>query len=156
VLEIERLLAYIQATMTAVKKRTKKSKRELYGEDAQSLFLAGKNLEEIQDLLPVSLVTLKRWHQEGQWEEALKGILREKAGRLIVKGDLKARELDELTKIVTLLDRLCSQGWDMRAAALEVMDRFSDFLRGWVKDQEELKRISHRVQEFFRQLEEEL
>jgi hypothetical protein len=170
VLEIERLLAYIQATMTAVKKRTKKSKRELYGEDAQSLFLAGKNLEEIQELLPVSLVTLKRWHQEGQWEEkrrqvpvsprwlgeALKGILREKAGRLIIKGDLKARELDELTKIVTLLDRLCSQGWDMRAAALEVMDRFSDFLRGWVKDQEELKRISHRVQEFFRQLEEEL
>jgi hypothetical protein len=170
VLEIERLLAYIQATMTAIKKRTKKSKRELFGEDAQSLFLAGKSLEEIQDLLPVSLVTLKRWHKEGQWEEkrrqvpvsprwlgeALKGILREKAGRLIIKGDLKARELDELTKIVTLLDRLCSQGWDMRAAALEVMDRFSDFLRGWVKDQEELKRISHRVQEFFRQLEEEL
>jgi hypothetical protein len=170
VLEIERLLAYIQATMTAIKKRTKKSKRELYGEDAQSLFLAGKGLEEIQDLLPVSLVTLKRWHQEGQWEEkrrqvpvsprwlgeALKGILREKAGRLIIKGDLKTQELDEITKTVTLLDRLCSQGWDMRAAALEVMDRFSDFLRGWVKDQEELKRISHRVQEFFRQLEEDL
>jgi hypothetical protein len=170
VLEIERLLAYIQATMTAIKKRTKKSKRELFGEDAQSLFLAGKSLEEIQDLLPVSLVTLKRWHKEGQWEEkrrqvpvsprwlgeALKGILREKAGRLIIKGDLKTQELDEITKTVTLLDRLCSQGWDMRAAALEVMDRFSDFLRGWVKDQEELKRISHRVQEFFRQLEEEL
>jgi hypothetical protein len=44
----------------------------------------------------------------------------------------------------------------MRAAALEVMDRFSDFLRRWVTDQEELKRISYRVQEFFRQLEEEL
>ena len=156
--------------MTAIKKRTRKTKRDLYGEEAQSLFLAGKSLEEIQDLLPVSLVTLKRWHQEGQWEEkrrqvpvsprwlgeALKGILREKAGRLIIKGDLKTQELDELTKIVTLLDRLCSQGWDMRAAALEVMDRFSDFLRRWVKDQEELKRISHRVQEFFRQLEEEL
>jgi len=156
--------------MTAIKKRTKKSKRELYGEEAQSLFLAGKSLEEIQDLLPVSLVTLKRWHQEGQWEEkrrqvpvsprwlgeALKGILREKAGQLIIKGDLKTQELDELTKIIILLDRLCSQGWDMRAAALEVMDRFTDFLRGWVKDQEELKRISHRVQEFFRQLEKEL
>ena len=169
-LEIEPLLAYIQATMTAIKKRTKKSKWDLYREEAQSLFLAGKSLEEIQELLPVTLVTLKRWHQEGQWEEkrrqvpvsprwlgeALKGILREKAGRLIIKGDLKTQELDELTKIVTLLDRLCSQGWDMRAAALEVMDRFSDFLRRWVKDQEELKRISHRVQEFFRQLEEEL
>jgi transposase len=110
VLEIERVLAYIQATMTAIKKRAQKGKRELCGEDAQSLFLAGKSLEEIQDLLPVSLVTLKRWHQEGQWEEkrrqvpvsprwlgeALKGILREKAGRLIIKGDLKTQELDEL------------------------------------------------------------
>ena len=168
-LEIKRIIAYIQATMTGIKKRAKQGKRELYGEDAQSLYLAGKELAEIQELLPVALVTLKRWHQEERWEEkrrqvpvsprwlgeALKGILREKAGRLIIKGDLKAPELDELSKIVTLLDRLCSQGWDMRAAALEVMDRFIEFLRRWVKDPEELKRISYRVQEFFRQLEEE-
>ena len=85
----------------------------------------------------------------------LEGDLKGKGGRLIIKGDLKAPELDELSKIVTLLDRLCSQGWDMRAAALEVMDRFIEFLRGWVKDQEELKQISYRVQEFFRQLEED-
>jgi len=169
VLEIKRIIAYIQATMTGIKKRTRQGKRDLYGEDAQSLYLAGKDLAEIQTLLPVALVTLKRWHQEERWEEkrrqvpvsprwlgeALKGVLREKAGRLIVKGDLKTQELDEITKIVTLLDRLCSQGWDMRAAALEVMDRFIEFLRGWVKDPEELKRISYRVQEFFRQLEEE-
>jgi hypothetical protein len=155
--------------MAEINKSTKKRKSDLYGEDAQSLYLAGKDLEEIQGLLPVALVTLKRWHQEGRWDEkrrqvpvsprwlgeALKGILREKAGRLIIKGDLRAPELDELTKIVTLLDRLCSQGWDMRAAALEVMDRFIEFLRRWVKDQEELKQISCRVQEFFRQLEEE-
>ena len=155
--------------MTGNQKSTRKGKRELHGEDAQSLYLAGKDLEEIQELLPVALVTLKKWHQEERWEEkrrqvpvssrwlgeALRGILREKAGRLIIKGDLKAPEVDELSKIVTLLDRLCSQGWDMRAAALEVMDRFSDFLRRWVTDQEELKRISYRVEEFFRQLEEE-
>ena len=155
--------------MTGNKKSTRKGKRELHGEDAQSLYLAGKDLEEIQELLPVALATLQRWHQEERWEEkrrqvpvssrwlgeALRGILREKAGRLIIKGDLKAPELDELSKIVTLLDRLCSQGWDMRAAALEVMDRFIEFLRGWVKDQEELKQISYRVQEFFRQLEED-
>jgi hypothetical protein len=169
VLEIEPIIAYIQTTMTGISKRAKQGKRELYGEDAQSLYLAGKELAEIQDLLPVALVTLKRWHQEERWEEkrrqvpvsprwlgeALKGILREKAGRLIIKGDLKGPELDELSKCVTLLDRLCSQGWDMRAAALEVMDRFIEFLRRWVKDPEELKQISYRVQEFFRQLEEE-
>jgi len=69
VLEIEWVFAYIQATMTGINKRTKKGKRDLYWEDAQSLFLAGKDLEEIQGLLPVALLTLKRWHQEGQWEE---------------------------------------------------------------------------------------
>lgn len=156
--------------MTEKKQKSKRGKRALYWEDAQSLFLAGKELEEIKDMVPVALQTLKRWHQEGQWEEkrrqvpvsprwlgeALKGVLREKAGRIIVTGDLKTQELDEITKVVMLIDRLCSQGWDMRAAALEVMDRFSDFLRSWVTDQEELKQISFRVQEFFRKLEEEL
>jgi transposase len=155
--------------MTAIKKTTRKRKRGPHFEEAQSLFLAGKSLEEIQEILPVALQTLKRWQREGQWEEkrrqvpisprwlgeALKGILREKAGKLLAKGDLKPQELEELTKIITLIDRLCSQGWDIRAAALEVMDRFSEFLRGWVTDQEELKRISHRMQEFFRQLEDE-
>jgi len=170
VLELSDILAYTQTTMAEIRKKSGRGKRDLYWEDAQSLFLAGKELEEIQELLPVALQTLKRWRQEGQWDEkrrqvpvsprwlgeALKGLLREKAGRLIATGELKPPDLDELTKMVTLLDRLCSQGWDIRAAALEVMDRFSDFLRGGVTDQEELKRISFRVQEFFRQLEEEV
>jgi len=156
-------------TMTAIKKRVRQGKRELYFEEAQSLFLAGKELAEIREVLPVALQTLRRWQRDGQWEEkrrqvpvsprwlgeALKGILREKTGNLLIKRDLRPQELDELTKIITLLDRLCSQGWDIRAAALEVMDRFSEFLRNWVTDQEELKKISFRVQEFFQQLEEE-
>jgi hypothetical protein len=155
--------------MTAIKKTKPKGKRELYCEDARSLFLAGKELAEIRELLPVSLQTLKRWHQEGQWEEkrcqvpvsprwlgeALKGIMREKTGKLLARGDLKPQELEELAKLMTLIDRLCSQGQDIRAAALEVMDRFGEFLRAWVTDQEELKRISQRVDEFFRQLEDE-
>lgn len=155
--------------MTAIKKPKRKGKRELYGEEARSLFLAGKQLEEIAELLPVALKTLKHWHQDGQWEEkrrqvpvsprwlgeALKGILREKAGKLLARGDMKPQELEELSKIITLIDRLGSQGQDIRAAALEVMDRFGDFLRGWVTDQEELKRISQRVDEFFKQLEDD-
>jgi hypothetical protein len=154
--------------MTADKKR-RQGKRHPHFEEAQSLYLAGKSLEEIRELMPVTLPTLKRWQTEGRWEEkrrhvmfsprwlgeALKGILREKTGRLLAKGDLKPQELEELTKIITLIDRLCSQGWDIRAAALEVMDRFSEFLRGWVKDPEELKRFSTWMQEFFRKLEDE-
>ncbi len=156
--------------MRAARKNPRPGKRELYFEEAQSLFLAGKSLEEIGQLFPVALQTLKRWQQEGQWEEkrrqvpvsprwlgeALKGLLREKTGKLLIKGDLKTKELEELSKLLTLIERLSSQGWDIRAAALEVMDRFGDFLRRWVADPEELNRISQRMQEFFRRLEEEV
>ena len=153
--------------MTAIRKKTRIGKRDLYLEEAQSLYLAGKNLEEIQRLFPVALSTLRRWHREGRWDEkrlqvlvsprwlgeALKGLLREKTGRLLIQGELKPQELDELTKILTLIDRLCSQGFDLRGASLEVMDRFSEFLRGWVTDAEELKIFTARIQEFFRDLE---
>ncbi|MDP3181568.1 MAG: hypothetical protein Q8M54_01980 [Desulfobaccales bacterium] len=155
--------------MTAARKRPSPGKRELYVEEARSLFLAGKSLEEISQVFPVPLQTLERWHQDGKWEEkrlqvpvsprwlgeALKGVLREKAGKLLTKGDLKPQELEEITKIFTLIDRLCSQGWDIRAATLEVMDRFGDFLKRWVTDPDEVKKISLRMQEFFRKLEEE-
>jgi hypothetical protein len=154
--------------MTVTRKKTRQGKRELYLEEAQSLFLAGKTLEEIKELLPVTLQTLRRWQKEGEWEEkrrqvpvnprwlgeALKGILREKTGRLLANGDLNPQKLEELTQIITLIDRLCSQGWDLRAAALEVMDRFGNFLKTGVTDQQELKRIARRMHEFFRDLEE--
>jgi hypothetical protein len=155
--------------MATEKKTRVRPQRELYFEEAQSLYLAGKSLEEIREFFPVPLNTLKRWQVENQWDEklrqvlvsprwlgeALKGILREKTGKLLAKGDLKPQELEELTKIITLMDRLCSQGWDIRAAALEVMERFSEFLRGWIKDGEELKRATGWIQEFFRKLEDE-
>ncbi len=153
--------------MTANRKKAKSGKRDLYFDEAQSLYLSGKSLEEIQGLFPVALSTLQRWEREGHWQEkrrqvlvsprwlgeALKGLLREKTGRLLVKGELKTPELDELTKILTLIDRLCSQGFDLQGAALEVMDRFSEFMRGWVTDPEELKTFTARVQDFFRNLE---
>ena len=36
--------------MTAIRQAKRKNKRELYGEDARALFLAGKALEEIAEL----------------------------------------------------------------------------------------------------------
>jgi len=149
--------------------KTVRGKQEFYFEEVQSMYLAGKSLEELQELFPIPLPTLKRWHKEGRWEqkkrqalvsprwlgEALKGVLREKTGRVLARGDVKPQDLDELTKIVTLIDRLCSCGWDIRAAALEVMDRFSEFIRGWVKEPEDIKRFSLWMHEFFRILEED-
>lgn len=155
--------------MAAGKRSGRRGKRDLYYAEAQSLYLAGKELKELQEIYPVSRQTLQRWHKEGQWEEkrrqalvsphwlgkALKGILREKTSRLLAKGDLTPGELDELTKLITLMERLGSHSWDIRSAALEVMERFSEFLRGWLKDREEIQRFSNWMQEFFRKLEDE-
>jgi hypothetical protein len=146
-----------------------RQKLDFYLEDVQSMYLAGKSLEEIQEMFPVTLPTLKRWHKEGRWEEkkrqalvsprwlgeALRGVLREKTGRILATGELKPQDVDELTKIVTLIDRLCNGGWNIKAAALEVMDRFSEFIRGWVKEPEDIKRFSLWMHEFFRILEED-
>jgi hypothetical protein len=155
--------------MAASKKTARQGKRDLYYAEAQSSYLAGRELRELQEIYPVSRQTLQRWHKDGQWEEkrrqvlvsprwlgkALQGILREKTSRLLAKGDLTPPELDELTKLITLIERLGSHSWDIRSAALEVMERFSEFLRGWVKDREEIKRFSSWMQEFFRKLEDE-
>lgn len=140
-----------------------------YFEEVQSMYLAGKSLEEIQEAFPVTLPTLKRWHKEGRWEEkkrqalvsprwlgeALRGVLREKTGKILAKGDMKPQELDEITKIVTLIDRLGNGSWNIKAAALEVMDRFSEFIRGTVTEPEDLKRFSLWMHEFFRILEDD-
>ncbi|MEJ5330111.1 MAG: hypothetical protein WHT07_08150 [Desulfobaccales bacterium] len=155
--------------MAGNRKSGRQGKRELYYAEVQSLYLAGKELREIEEIYPVSRQTLLRWQKEGQWEEkrrqalvsprwlgqALKGILREKTSRLLAKGDLTPPELEELSRLITLIERLCSNTWDIRSAALEVMDRFGEFLREWVKDKEEIRRFSTWMQEFFRKLEEE-
>lgn len=155
--------------MTAAKKAKRAGKKELYFEEAQSLYLAGKSLAEIAAVLPVALRTLKTWQRQGYWEgkrqaalssprilgEALKGVLRQKIERLLAKGDLKTVEVEELAKLITVIDRLGKQGWDLKAAAVEVMGQFGDFLRRQVTDPDELRRFSRRLQGFFQELEQD-
>ena len=155
--------------MAEIKKRTRKGKRDLYWEEAQSLFLAGKELEEIQGLLPVALLTLKRWHQEGQWEEkrrqvpvsprwlgeALKGILREKTGKLMVKGELKTQI--GRTHQDYHPDRPPVQPGMGHAGGGPGSDGpVQRFFTGLGDGPGGTETDFYRVQEFFRQLEEEL
>ena len=56
---------------------------------------------------------------------------------------------------MTLIDRLGNQAWDLKAAALEVMSQFVEFLRQQVRDPKELRCFSRRIQEFFQELEQQ-
>lgn len=147
--------------------RDQKRKRDRYFEEAQSLYLSGLGLAEIGELLPVAVRTLRRWRQEGLWEqkkglltehprlmsEALKGLLRRKLQDLLARGDLETAAVEELHRLTAIIGRLEEQAWDERAAVVEVMGLFGDFVRRRVRDKEELRRWAALVEEFFQEIE---
>jgi hypothetical protein len=151
---------------TIVKK--KKSKRDLYYEEAKSLFITGWELEKINETMPVSLSTLKSWQSVGHWErkkeliaehpkligEALKGLVKQKVKTLIGdKEGLNLNNIDELNKIINLIERLEEQSWDERAAVVEVMSLFGDFARRQVGEKQELQVLVKLMEKFFEEME---
>ncbi len=146
--------------------RHQKTKRDLYYEEAQSLYLSGVDLPEIGRMLPVSLRTLRQWRQQGLWEqkrgltaehprilsEVLKGLLRQKVQDLLARGDLQAGAVEELHRLTAIIERLRERAWDERAAVVEVMGLFGDFVRRRVRDKEELRRWALLVEEFFQEV----
>jgi hypothetical protein len=146
----------------------KKSKRELLCEEAQSLFTAGWELEKIGETLTVSLSTLKKWQSFGHWEkkkelvaehpkligEALKGLVKQKVKQLLGNPDeLNSCNIDELHKLINLIERLEEQAWDERAAVVEVMSLFGNFARRQVEEKEELQLLVTLMEKFFEEME---
>jgi hypothetical protein len=148
-------------------KKMRKNKKDLYYVEAQSLYISGMELEQIKDSMPVSLRTLKSWQSHGHWErrkelvsehpkflgEALKGLVRQKVKELLGEKGLNPSSLDELNKIIILIERLEEQSWDERAAVVEVMGLFGDFVRRHVREREELRRLAKLVENFFEEME---
>ncbi|MBM4286961.1 MAG: hypothetical protein FJ135_02220 [Deltaproteobacteria bacterium] len=145
----------------------RQSKRDLYHDEARSLYLAGVVLKKIAEILPVSLATLKNWRAAGHWGrkkdlvtehprlvgEALKGLVRLKVRRLLAGGELAFSDVEELNKLLGLIERLAEQVWDERAATVEVMGLFGDFLRRQVREKEELRRLAQLIEKFFEFME---
>jgi hypothetical protein len=145
----------------------KKSKRELLCNEAQSLFTAGWELEKISETLSVSVSILKKWQSVGHWEkkkelvtehpkligEALKGLVKQKVKDLLGNPDqLNVCNIDELHKIINLIERLQEQAWDERAAVVEVMSLFGNFARRQVEE-EELRLLVRLMEKFFEEME---
>lgn len=148
---------------------SKKSKRDLYYEEAQSLYITGMKLSHISDLLPVARCTLSSWKKLGQWQrkkdlvtehprlmgEALRGLVKQKVKSLLDKREvINLGTVEELNKIICLIDRLQEQCWDERAAIVEVMGRFGDFARRQVGDKKELEMLARLMEKFFEEMEE--
>jgi hypothetical protein len=148
--------------------KKKKSKRELHYDEAQSLFVSGLELEKIEETLKVPLKTLKSWQSLGHWErkkelvaehpklisEVLKGLVKQKVKTLLENKDgLNLNNIDELNKLIILIERLEEQSWDERAAIVEVMSLFGNFARRQMGEKEELQLLAKLMEKFFEEME---
>ena len=134
-----------------------------YYKDAERLAVKeGKTQREISELLGISEKTLSRWSTEGEWMRQRKeylvstktGPIQKLEARLLELLEdpvIDARKTDELYKIQLLIDRMRG-GFDIKGAAIEIMDRFSQYLTRVEEDKEFLVRVSNHTHGFFEEI----
>ena len=120
-------------------------KFELYGEQAERLYVReSKTLEQIKEILHVSLTTLSDWSQKCEWpqkraeqlktpqiiEEKVKAKLYDKLAALaeIKSEEFTTADADAMSKLMAVLNKLDAQRDPLRAA-VTVMGQLSKYLR---------------------------
>ncbi len=142
-------------------------KREQYGPAAEKLYIeAGRTIDEIADLLPVSRKTIGDWCKAGNW--VLKRKKRKVSPAAIVERIEEAKQelldgehidhktADALAKLdKTLQNYLKVSEEHFLTKAIEVMDRFVERLMHKYKDPEERRAFTDEIDEFFHDLEDQ-
>jgi hypothetical protein len=125
-------------------------------------------LEKIGEKLSIPAQTLEEWQKAGHWErkkelvaehpkligETLKGLVKQKFTKLMAnENEININIIEELNKIIGLIERLEEQSWDERAVVVEVMSLFGNFVRRQVEEKEELKLLTKLMERFFEEME---
>jgi len=144
------------------------NKKDKYYQEAQSLFIIGTDLEKIKELVPVSIRTLENWQSVGVWEkkrelmtehpklisEVLKGLVKKKVKNLFQNEEaVNASNIEEINKILNLIERLEEQSWDQRAAVIEAMSLFGNFARRQMREKKDLELLAKLMEKFFAEME---
>jgi hypothetical protein len=144
------------------------NKKDRYYQEAQSLFMIGTDIEEIKKLIPVNMSNLKNWQSVGAWEkkreymsehpkligEVLKGLVKKKVKNLFQNEEaINANNIDEIYKILNLIERLEEQSWDQRAAVIEAMSLFGNFARRQMREKKDLELLAKLMEKFFAEME---
>ena len=141
-------------------------KESTYYDEAERLYTFGRTLEEIAGLLPVSVTSLSRWCQKGDWKtkrraalastrtvaESLREVLRQKVEKVLAGGELSHAQADEIAKISATIERMERGSYNFLAAAVEVMRRFTEWARPKA-GADERKRLGELIQAWFKDLE---
>jgi hypothetical protein len=142
----------------------RQSRRDKHYQEAQALYTAGWELKTIANSVPVSLGTLEKWRSSDHWEkkkelvaehpkligEALKGLVTQKVKNLLAgEVELNISNIEELYKIINLIEKTEEQIWDKRAVIIEVMSSFGKFARRQVGERGELQFLGKLMEKFF-------
>ena len=135
-----------------------------YGPEAERMYVEGKSTYEIARFLPVSQRTLERWRKEYDWDEkrrvyrsgvfgsvaALEKLLLQKLEELqqLPADQVDSKRIDSITKLVASIHKM-KQEMDFRTQVVNVMYKFSTFIRQKDLTDEQLKTITELVQDFF-------
>jgi len=106
---------------------------------ARARYLAGQELSAIAVELGLDLERLIRWSAAGGWAAmrrarladprgaaaTLRELMARKVEELAASGELDASQADQLAKIAAACARLEREGYDLRAAAVEVGERLA-------------------------------
>jgi|Deesub1362B_J571_1020462.scaffolds.fasta_scaffold00331_26 transcriptional regulator with XRE-family HTH domain len=141
------------------------SKQEHYFVDAESLYIKGKTLSEIEKMLGISRRTLTKWKKKGNWEEKRKQYLKnpqvlseillnaltEKAKSL--GPNISAKDADEISKIAAVYRNL-GLVTPLSSQVIFVMERFMDFIKKET-ERELQEKITKLIAKFFNKIKEE-
>lgn len=140
------------------------TKFEAYYSEAERLYVKeGKTQREIAELLGISEKTISQWSAKGEWVRKRREYLtstrtgpveklKARFAKLLEETDeLNSKKTDEMYKIRLLIDRM-EGGYDIKGATIEVMDRFTTFIRQREADKGFIERLMNHVHAFFEEV----
>lgn len=136
---------------------------------ARARYLAGQELTALAGELGLDLKKLRQWSREGGWAAmrrawladprgaaaALRELMAKKVEELVATGELEAAQADQLAKIASACARLEREGYDLKAAAVEVGERLAALAAEGPPDPERLAWLGRLLQKLFSRLEGE-
>ena len=146
------------------------TKKDTFFMQAESMYIKGKTLVEISNLLGISQRTLSRWKKIGIWEEKRRKYLRnslaiqekidekiaelvERLGQIEDKAE-EARTIDQISKLAKVKESFGKIG-DLSSQALYVFDKFTSYIREREKDLVVIEKLQKHIHGFIRNTMEE-
>jgi hypothetical protein len=128
---------------------------------AETLYLNGSTLEEISNVIPVSVTSLSTWSQENNWPEKKKKknqrplAIAEKISQVIaellektINGDITTEDADKLAKLASVQQKMGAVE-DFPAITIFVMGKFVKYVNSQDWSDEIKEGIANAIQGFF-------